>query len=283
MRRKILCKHKICLVLSLFFERLVYLNGPALPVDSVFMNTSGDRLKALLRECHLTASDFAANRRVTPQHVNNWFKRGIPMARLDEIAELLCVNSRWLRTGEGIKHPGLATSNDDTPPAQTPGQHKPATSHDVDLPFYNEALHPDGSGKTQVVKIPDCTVRLSGAVLQTLDVSPDQAICAPMIGNSMAHRIQDGSTVAIDRSLTQIVDGEIYALEQDGMLRIKYLYRLPNNGLRLRSQNPLEYPDELLNAAEVHAQQIRILGWVFWWSTLNHRRPPVPYKLEESC
>ena len=251
-----------------------------MPVDSVFMNTSGDRLKALLRECHLTASDFAANRCVTPQHVNNWFKRGIPMARLDEIAELLCVNSRWLRTGEGIKHPGMTSSNDETSPGQT-GQHTSAGTSDIDAPFYNESLHPDGSGKTHVMKIPDCTVRLSCSTLQGLGVSPDQVICAPMIGNSMAHRIQDGSTVAIDRSLTQIVDGEIYALEQDGMLRIKYLYRLPNNGLRMRSHNCQEYPDEIFDAAEIHAQQIRILGWIFWWSTLSQRRPTVPYQLYE--
>ncbi|MFH6567093.1 MULTISPECIES: LexA family transcriptional regulator [Pseudomonas] len=239
------------------------------------MNTSGDRLKTLLRECHLTASDFAANRRVTPQHVNNWFKRGIPMARLDEIAELLCVNSRWLRTGEGLKHPGLA-------PAQMAERLKPAVcAADIVAPFYNEALHPDGSGRTRVVQIPDCTVRLAGSILQAMDVSPDQVMCVPMIGNNMAHKIPDGSTVAIDRSLTQIVDGEIYALEQDGMLRIKYLYRLPGNGLRLRSENRLEYPDELLDDAQVQAQQIRVLGWIFWWSTLNHRRPPVPYKLDE--
>jgi len=252
-----------------------------LPVDSVFMNTSGDRLKALLRECHLTASDFAANRRVTPQHVNNWFKRGIPMARLDEIAELLCVNSRWLRTGEGVKHPGLASSNDETSPDQVPGQHKPAAADDIEVPLYNESLHPDGSGKTRVVRMPDCTVRLSCSTLQALDVSPDQAICAPMIGNSMAHRIQDGSTVAIDRSLTQIVDGEIYALEQDGMLRIRYVYRLPGNGLRLRCHSSREYPDEVFNAVQVQSQQIRILGWVFWWSTLNSRRPRVPCTLDE--
>ncbi|MDC6668503.1 helix-turn-helix domain-containing protein, partial [Leclercia adecarboxylata] len=75
------------------------------PVNSAFMNTSGDRLKALLREVHLSASDFAKNRGVTPQHVNNWFKRGVPMGRLNEIAELLCISSRWLRTGEGPKHP----------------------------------------------------------------------------------------------------------------------------------------------------------------------------------
>lgn len=92
------------------------------------MNTSGDRLKSLLRECHLSASDFAANRRVTPQHVNNWFKRGIPMARLDEIAELLCVNSRWLRTGEGVKHPGLVSSNDENrlPRPDSPNRLMPA-------------------------------------------------------------------------------------------------------------------------------------------------------------
>ncbi|MCF5134817.1 helix-turn-helix domain-containing protein, partial [Pseudomonas lactis] len=69
------------------------------------MNTSGDRLKALLREVHLSASDFAKNRGVTPQHVNNWFKRGVPMGRLNEIAELLCVSSRWLSDGKGPKHP----------------------------------------------------------------------------------------------------------------------------------------------------------------------------------
>ena len=202
------------------------------------------------------------------------------MARLDEIAELLCVNSRWLRTGEGIKHPGMTSSNDETSPGQT-GQHTSAGTSDIDAPFYNESLHPDGSGKTHVMKIPDCTVRLSCSTLQGLGVSPDQVICAPMIGNSMAHRIQDGSTVAIDCSLTQIVDGEIYALEQDGMLRIKYLYRLPNNGLRMRSHNCQEYPDEIFDAAEIHAQQIRILGWIFWWSTLSQRRPTVPYQLYE--
>ena len=246
------------------------------------MNTSGDRLKSLLRECHLSASDFAANRRVTPQHVNNWFKRGIPMARLDEIAELLCVNSRWLRTGEGVKHPsvpGLSPNAPKMTTAASPDADFPAS--DIAVPYYNEVLSPSVLGKTRVVEIPDHHVRLSLACLLAMDVNPDEAICAPMLGNSMACRIQHGSTVAIDRSLTHIVDGELYALEQDGMLRIKYVYRLPNNGLRLRSHNPLESADEVFSAGEVQAQQIRILGWVFWWSTLNRRRPQVPYTLEE--
>ena len=98
-----------------------------------------------------------------------------------------------------------------------------------------------------------------------------------MIGNSMAEKIEDGSTLAIDRGLTQIIDGEIYAIEHDGMLRIKYLHRMPGNALRLRSHNRAEYPDEIFNAEQIDKQNIRVLGWVFWWSTLNKRRPSVPF------
>ena len=250
------------------------------------MNTSGDRLRALLRECHLSASDFATNRQVTPQHVNNWFKRGIPMARLYEIAELLCVNSRWLRLGEGPKHPGSATNaaedeREQLPPAdQTPYSARDDLAvterNDVQVPLYKETATTPGSNQTEIAIMPGRKIRLPYRILQAMGVEPDQAICAPMTGNGMAEKIQDGSTIAIDRSLTQVVDGEIYALEQDGMLRVKYVYRLPAGALRLRSHNSAEYPDEVFTAQQISEQNVRILGWVFWWSTLNKRRPSVP-------
>lgn len=250
------------------------------------MNTSGDRLRNLLRECHLSASDFAANRRVTPQHVNNWFKRGIPMARLDEIAELLCVNSRWLRCGEGPKHPGtdlLHAMTHAKAASSAPLQTARLNSDIATLyvAFYGEVLNPDGSGRTHVAQIPNSHVRLTSEILLARDVSSEHAICASMIGNSMAHKIQSGSTVAIDRSLTHVTDGEIYALEHDGMLRIRYLYRLPNDGLRLRCHNHAQYPDEILSKQQIQEQGLRLLGWVFWWSTLNTRRPTLPGKREE--
>ena len=276
------------LFFSAFFERLVYLNSDLFSVKSASMNTSGDRLRLLLRECHLSASDFAANRRVTPQHVNNWFKRGIPMARLDEISELLCVNSRWLRTGEGVKHPTVPISNPTTSSPSCEVGSPPnlntkliTDKNDIHIPFYNEVLSPCGTKKTRVVEIPGKRVRLDCSILHAADVSAENAICVPMIGHSMSHKIQSGSTIAIDRSLTHIVDGEIYALEQDGMLRIKYVYRQPKDGLRLRSHNGKEYPDEVFSAEHIRALDIRILGWVFWWSTLNTRRPSVPSLLNE--
>ncbi|ROM52974.1 transcriptional regulator [Pseudomonas canadensis] len=239
------------------------------------MNTSGDRLKALLREVHLSASDFAKNRGVTPQHVNNWFKRGVPMGRLNEIAELLCISSRWLRTGEGPKHPpanfllegpttrkGLPTTREGsgkylTGPACLPEK------IDVEID-----LHPSFTSTERI--------RVTLHTLQALTVSPDRALGAYMVDNSMIDIIQQGATLAIDRGRTQIIDGEIYAVEHDGMLRIKYLYNRPGGGLRMRSHNAGEHPDEYLTYEQRFEQNFQIVGWVFWWSTLNNRRPPVP-------
>ena len=234
------------------------------------MNTSGDRLKALLREVHLSASDFAKNRGVTPQHVNNWFKRGVPMGRLNEIAELLCVSSRWLSDGKGPKHPPanyllegpiarIATTREDTGKYLT-GPACPPEKLDVEIPLH--------STFTSI----EC-IRISLNALETLNVNPDRAIGAYMVDNSMIDIIQQGATLAIDRGRSQITDGEIYAVEHDGMLRIKYLYNRPGGGLRMRSHNASEHPDEYLTYEQRFEQNFLIVGWVFWWSTLNNRRP----------
>ncbi|MEA9993563.1 S24 family peptidase [Pseudomonas sp. 10B1] len=239
------------------------------------MNTSGDRLRALLRECHLSATDFAANRNVTPQHVNNWFKRGIPMARMGEVAELLTVNPRWLRSGEGPKHPG--DNYDETSVADT-DRATLQIAEDVRLPLLEEIEAPQGLGQTVVVQAPTRKIRLPLSTLQSMSIEPGNAVCAQMIGNSMAEKIQAGSIVGIDRGLTQIIDGEMYVLEHDGMLRVKYLYRLAGGCLRLRSHNSAEYPDEVYAPEQIQQQNIRVVGWVFWWSTLNTRRRPVSFR-----
>ena len=237
------------------------------------MNTSGDRLRILLRECHLSATDFAANRKVTPQHVNNWFKRGIPMARMEEVAELLSVNVRWLRSGDGPKHPGEGRHRPAMNGLSNPRPERINGRDELDMPVYTE-LQTQSPGRSAVSEIPNHKVRLARRVLEAMDVEQHNAICVAMVGNSMADKIQDGSLIGVDRGRTHVIDGEMYALEHDGMLRVKYLYRLPGGALRLRSHNATEYPDEIFTAEQIHEQNIHILGWIFWWSTLNNRRHP---------
>jgi len=242
----------------------------------------GPRFRALLKEVKITPTEFAAFCKVEPQHVNNWYHRGVPDNRMEEIAGLLSVNSKWLCCGEGPKEslrlrPPQDEAGNVYDASAVRGVYTVVEPLDVEIPFYQEAPTAPGSGKTHVIEDPDNHLRLPRAHLDHLQIVYKDAICTLMVGNSMAERIEDGSIVAIDRGLTQIVDGQIYAIEHDGMLRIKYLHRLPGNGLRLRSHNQAQYPDEVFSAGQIEEQRISILGWVFWWSTLNKKRPPIPF------
>jgi phage repressor protein C with HTH and peptisase S24 domain len=244
-------------------------------------NTSGPRFRALLEAANISTTGFAKFWGTEAQNVHNWYTRGVPAYRMEEVSRLLSVNSEWLKTGEGNKEaPSLnaPASNGDTFDAHAiRGVYTVIDPNDINLLFFKETALTDGSGKTHVIQDPDQSIRLLRNHLDQLEVRHTDAICAHMIGNSMAERIEDGSVVAIDRGLTQVVDGEIYAIEHDGMLRIKYLHRMPGNGLRLRSHNNAEYPDEVFRPAQIEEQRIHILGWVFWWSTAGKRRPVVPF------
>ncbi|MGY2441083.1 S24 family peptidase [Pseudomonas sp. SDO52101_S400] len=242
-------------------------------------NTSGPRFKALLEAANITTTGFAKFWGTEAQNVHNWYTRGVPAYRMEEVARLLSVNSQWLKTGEGPKEaPHLHTAQGELLDAHAiRGVYTVLESTDIELPLYKETPTAPGSDKTHVIKDPEQTIRLPRSHLEALEIRHTDAICTHMIGNSMAEKIEDGSTLAIDRGLTQVVDGEIYAIEHDGMLRIKYLHRMPGNALRLRSHNSAEYPDEIFRASQIEEQRIHVLGWVFWWSTLGKRRPVVPF------
>lgn len=236
----------------------------------------------LLEEAEITTTAFAEILKIdNAQNVHNWYTRGVPDYRIEEIARKLSVNSEWLKTGEGPKdarHLRLVSETGNTFDAQAlRGIYTVIEPTDVELSCYKEVPIAPGASKTHVIEDNSDPIRLPRSHLDSLEIIPADAICAHMIGNSMAEKIADGSTVAIDRGLTQIIDGEIYAIEHDGMLRIKYLHRMPGNGLRMRSHNRTDYPDEVFRAAQIEEQHIRVLGWVFWCSTLNKRRPPVPF------
>lgn len=244
-------------------------------------NTSGPRFKLLLKAANITTTGFAEYLGTVPQNVHNWYTRGVPAHYMEEVARKFSVNSQWLKTCEGpqdAKHLHLLDHEGNTFDAQAlRGIYTVIEPVDIELPVYKETAIAPGSYKTHVIEEPGHVVRLPKSHLESLEIAHADAVCLHMIGNSMGEKIEDGSILAIDRGLTQIIDGEIYAIEHDGMLRIKYLHRMPGNALRLRSFNRDEHPDEFFNAEQIDIQNIRVLGWVFWWSTLNKRRPSVPF------
>ena len=229
------------------------------------MNNSGDRLKALLQECGLSPSDFAAQRSVTPQHVNNWFKRGVPLARLDEFADLFCVTRNWLRSGESPKHPS---------PMMRAALSTPALpSSQLEQSGRQVCINVHGLHQGELVPIPQRDLRLPELALATLGVLPENAIGLDMPCANMAPLIPLDATLAIDRSLTEVVDGHTYALLHEGKLRVNSLSLGQNGTLCLHSHDRRNYAVERFTAAQRQAQGIQVLGWVFWWSWFSRQRP----------
>ncbi len=73
----------------------------------------------------------------------------------------------------------------------------------------------------------------------------------------------------MDQSKKDIKDGDIYAISHNEHLRVKMLYRLPSGGIRMRSFNREEYPDEEYPIDRIELEDIKILGRVFWYSVLR--------------
>lgn len=140
----------------------------------------------------------------------------------------------------------------------------PVDDDEVEVPFLREVELSAGSGRTVIQESTRAKLRFGKQTLRKHSVQFDQAVCVPVHGNSMEPVLPDGSTVAINKAATTIVDGKMYALSHAGLLRVKTLYRLPGGGIRLRSFNRDEHPDEEYTADEMRENEISILGRVFW-------------------
>ncbi|MCY1292192.1 HTH-type transcriptional regulator PrtR [compost metagenome] len=236
------------------------------------MSDSGTRLRSALKERNMTAKTLADLMQVGPQHVNNWFNRGVPASRAFAIADILQISPRWLLSG------GDEEADEAPPPTleqlEPWDDSTPLDEDEVEVPLYKEVEIAGGQGRTAVLPVNGRKLRFSYATLRSAGVDPALAFCATLNGNSMEPLISDGATIGVDRGTTNVVDGEIYAIEHDGMLRAKYVYRVPGGGLRLKSFNSAEHPDEIYSPDEIREKNIKVLGWVFWWSTLRRRTKP---------
>jgi len=143
----------------------------------------------------------------------------------------------------------------------------PLGEDEVEIPFFKEVELAAGKGSEVMLETGGRKLRFGKRTLQRKGIPPEAAAGAVVTGNSMEPVLPDGSTIGVDTSRTQVTDGQMYAISHEGQLRVKVLYRQPGNGLRLRSYNSDEHPDERYDGPYV-AEHIRIIGKVFWYSVL---------------
>lgn len=141
----------------------------------------------------------------------------------------------------------------------------PLSEDEVELPFFKEIALSAGQGSFVDIDYNGYKLRFARSTLRKAGVEPECAACVCVTGNSMEPVLPDGAVAGVDTAKKTIKDGKMYAIEQDGMLRVKLLYRIPG-GLRVRSYNREEHEDE--DYFGPAADNIKVIGWVFWYSVL---------------
>lgn len=143
----------------------------------------------------------------------------------------------------------------------------PLGDDEVELPFFKEVELSAGKGSQVMLETHGRKLRFGKRTLSKKNIDPMAAGCVPVTGNSMEPVLPDGSTVGVDTAAVAVQDGKMYAIDHDGQLRVKLLYRIPGGGLRVRSYNDAEHPDERYEKEYVE-DHIRVIGKVFWYSVL---------------
>ncbi|WKL65498.1 MULTISPECIES: XRE family transcriptional regulator [Pseudomonas] len=235
------------------------------------MSTLGQRIARKREQAGLNQSELARRLSVSPQAVQKWESEvSTPRGkRLDDIAAALNTSVAYLVTGELLARTDRTESNASIlGPIDVWDDDTPLDDDEVEVPFLKEVELSAGSGRTVVEQSHKQRLRFGKLTLRRQGVQPGDAVCVTVSGNSMEPVLPDKSTVGVDQGSTSVVDGKMYAIDHDGQLRVKTLYRLPGGGIRMRSFNRDEHPDEEYTAQEMADQNIHIKGKVFWSSVL---------------
>jgi phage repressor protein C with HTH and peptisase S24 domain len=137
----------------------------------------------------------------------------------------------------------------------------PLNDNEVEVPYYMDIELAAGCGMEYSHEIKGPTLRFNKGFLRRKGVSQENAVCVRVAGDSMEPKLSNGDVVAVDRGRNSINDGDTYAIDHDGLLRIKRLYLMPGGGVRISSFNLIDYSDEVLSAKE--RKLVKIIGRIF--------------------
>ena len=236
------------------------------------MKNIGVRIAQKREAAGLSQSELARRLGLSPQAVQKW-EAGVSTPRnskLGDLAEALGTSMGYLIDG-GPEAPGSGKPDSNASSLKSIDSwddETPLEDDEVYVPFLHEVELAAGSGRFAIEESANSRLRFNKNDLRHNGVQFSNAKCVKVNGNSMLPVLRDGATVGVNvgkNSLSDIVDGEMYAINHNGQMRVKQVYRIPI-GVRLRSFNRDEHPDEDYTFQQIQEQHISLLGHVFWWA-----------------
>ncbi|AUU88785.1 TPA: helix-turn-helix transcriptional regulator [Kluyvera intermedia] len=225
------------------------------------MKTLAERLKLARENAGLSQSQLGEKIGLSQQSVAK-IENGdtLQPRKIKEIAKALNVSQQWLQLG--IEENGSLAD-------YVVEEVEEATLDPlvfVSIPVLDIELSAGNGCEAEIIESVVDTFPLRRTDLRKAGVNSSNARIVKIWGNSLLPVLNNGDHVAIDLSQSkQIRDGDLYAIRDGVLLRVKILINQPDGGFILRSFNKDEYPDEILTFDERRAR-IHVIGRVFWSS-----------------
>lgn len=165
----------------------------------------------------------------------------------------------------------LATSNinPNLEPIDDWDSSTPLDDDEVEIVFYKDFSFACGHGSTtEAMANESRRLRMSKATLNRIGSNKTMVFATIAEGDSMSPTINDGATIWIDTTKQSIKDGHIFVFEYGGLFMCKRLYRLPNDGLKVVSDNDIDYPAFEITGEQKEQNGFRLIGWVWHWSVM---------------
>ena len=227
------------------------------------MQTTSDRINQRMRDLGLQHKDLVAATGASKGTVTNWINgvNNPTGKRLVQLAQALKTTSSWLLTGN---------STPEFTQVEPWDSNTPLDDDEIEIPFFKDFSFACGGGSIgEAIANETRKLRMSKATLRNLSIMKENAVAATAIGDSMSPTIKDGDTIHVDLGRKNIKDGKIFAICIGGLFYCQRLYNLPLGGVRIVSDNSVEFPEIQLSAQEIIDQQLEVIGWVWQISSLE--------------
>jgi len=214
-----------------------------------------DRIKQARQLVALSQQQVADRMGVSKTAVFKWENGHYEPKNLDILANILGVSLSWLREGRGSPFPTIATL------LPTEVNIVAENQDETQVRFYS-SIEQAGTVRSKQSHIQHCKkISLRTELLERKKINPHMVVCFPVNDNSMEPIIPHGTVFAVDLNRTNIIDGNVYLIKQNHQYRIRKLYSMPYEEVRLHAFNTKEYSDVC-----VPADQIIIIGRVFYYA-----------------
>lgn len=238
------------------------------------MSSLGERIRELRLARRLTAEQLATKAGISQgaiSQVENGITRTVAGDNLVRIARALGTSAEYLMLGLKSRTTGTLRyvlpytgAGADLVRTPTSEQGRENAGHDIPefvlIPTANALIigHPGKKKQQQMVDFAD-PIAVRSDWLKRKGLSTDKLVAIDVPDESMADRLNEGDTVIVDLSQTDLIEGRVYAVSYRETIRMRRVFLLPDAGFILTADNP-RFPE--ITIQKDQARTVKVLGRV---------------------